>query len=611
MKMNDLADIRLQSEHINLPWAVPFTMRQIPGAELAWTNGRLPYAGGDAALLDDFAWQVPLWSSDVPEATASKTFYAERYGGSGIHKNGGGVRAALSGDWLVKAIGINILSGYTDEQAAERYNGRSRIVDIMIEAVWGEAIHYALPYGAVRYNCIITDGGQVRDSKSALGVREFAWRPAHFMRAPHFRPREENRTLIPSDVERVKEAIARLPDMLPKPSNRSEEDLTKLSPLNRLFVGLDEMVRRFAEQMATAKAKRIPHGTITPSNICLDGRWIDLQSLTALPGYGTMKITNPFWTEYLSLGETLNYLCFYIWKYFPAAYDLKPEDMPTPDWLNGLYLRYFDDAQDKRFVALCGFPQVVADKVWAESHGKLAMKSLANTLYTIARSGHSARRPYHGHPDGQSDFGDYDLGLILSATAYVFQKNAGYSNAEIAKILNVKLTPIFADTRLRQQFIQRYLALAKLMYAESSKQGVGDAALARLLTINSRKASLDNQFLYRDVMMNQVLGMVDDYPDMRVFRQHAEDLIDSVSDQARLLYQDPITLTTLIWCQSANVINYDAMQDILKISLNGIEHVVERETVFNPSLAPLADDVQQLINAMKVYWRGEIEEILK
>ena len=50
----------------------------------------------------------------------------------------------------------------------------------------GRVLHYALPYGAARITAVIKTG-ETLDSEveptGALGVREFVWRPTHFMRA--------------------------------------------------------------------------------------------------------------------------------------------------------------------------------------------------------------------------------------------------------------------------------------------------------------------------------------------------------------------------------------------------------------------------------------------
>ena len=374
------------------PWGLPFKMARAVNANVVWSNRRLPFEGGDAGLLNECAWSIPEKDNQNLDASFSKTFYAECYGGDGIHHNGGGVRCAWLHPWLVKGIGINLLSGYSDEDAAlYRNNGRASLSEILVEAIWGEVLQYALPFGAVRMTAVISTGEVTVDGNrtfGGLGVRQFVWRPAHFMRAPGFHVRQENRPFIPSDTVRVKEAIGRLPGMLPLPVTMSNGVIEKLSSIERLTFGLKEMVRRFAEQMAAAKAKRLSHGTLSPSNISLDGRWNDLNSVSALPSYGFRRNMTPFWLDQASLLRSINLLCFYVRKYFPRPDGGLPE-LPTAAWLSTIYENYYKDALSRRFVGLCGYPQNVSDNVWRTIQGQQSMRILADLLITLAKSGHS------------------------------------------------------------------------------------------------------------------------------------------------------------------------------------------------------------------------------
>ena len=117
---------QLSDEHLaKWPLGLSFQALQCTGAAVAWSNRRLPYAGGDEALLQEFAWQIPTAPSSEWPVGPRKTFYAECYGGEGIHRNGGGVRGGWSGEGLVKGIGVNLLSGYSDEAEDGRGRGRA------------------------------------------------------------------------------------------------------------------------------------------------------------------------------------------------------------------------------------------------------------------------------------------------------------------------------------------------------------------------------------------------------------------------------------------------------------------------------------------------------
>jgi hypothetical protein len=583
------------------PWGLSFSMIATPAAEVVWANRRLPFEGGEDKLLDEFAWHVPLDKSHLTSDARTKTFYAECYGGYGIHHNGGGARCGWTGNWLVKGIGINLLAGYSDEDAAQfRNNGRASLSEILVEAIWGEVLDDALPYGAVRMTAVIRTGESLEGCThptGATGIREFVWRPASFMRAPWFHKRPENRVLIPSDTARVKEAIARLPRILPMPAAHSEEELAGMRPLERLKIGLGEMVRRFAEQMAAAKAKRLSHGTLTPSNVCLDGRWNDLNSISALPSYGYRRNMVPFWEDQLSLNRSIELLCFYIGKYFPAASGEPADAMPKTAWLMSLYHRLYEDALARRFVGLCGYPQSVSDRIWAHPYGQATIRLLAERLIYLARSGHSPRRPYHDAMHENTVAGDYDLPNILRRLA------AGrLDNVE------ANLDDLIGEPDVRTVLMQRYRVVADLMFKEAHAQGISTPAFARLVALNANKAGCNVQFLYRNVIFQKCEQLVEECRDIGELRRAAERMIEPVIDEARVVYQEPRDFTTLLWCGDNKSFAYDARTDQLVADIAGDIH---RFPGGSGMPVDAGEDVAGVVAATSRFWDHDDREIMK
>jgi hypothetical protein len=594
----------LPEEHLaKWPWGLSFQMLPCPAPAVVWSNRRLLYAGGDDGLLGEFAWQIPTAPRAAWPATPRKTFYAECYGGEGIHHNGGGVRGAWSGDWLVKGTGINLLSGYSDEVASGyRRNGRASLCEILMEAIWGEVLHYALPYGAVRMTAAIRTGetlDSVAEPTGALGVREFARRPAQFMRAPAFQVRPENRALVPHDTARVKETIAHLHMSLPMPETLAPTDIARLKPLRRLTIGLEEMVRRFGEQMAAAKAKRLSHGTLTTSNIALDGRWNDLNTVCALPSYGYRCNLTPFWQEQFSLLKTIDLLCFYIKKYFPAVSGEQPAAMPTKEWLTTAYEKFYTDALHRRFVALCGYPQSVTNKVWATQDGQFAMRRLANTLIALAHSGHSHRRPYEDAMHENRVFGDYHLMKILKTMA----------NCRATETRESMLEPLLGDEKLRNDFTLQYRAVEKIMFKESKRQGLASRCFARLVSINCHKAGQHIPLLFRNLLYAKCRQIAEGHEDPGDTRKAAETEIDAVVDQARMVYQEPRNFKTLLWCVDKSTLEYDARSNSLLVT--GTSGTLELPC--SPSEWGKQTDakIAQLLTSMQVYWGDKYEEMIQ
>ena len=594
----------VDDEHMaKWPWGLSFQTQRCPSPAVVWSNRRLPYVGGEAALLKDFAWQVPLAPGTAPANTPTKTFYAECYGGDGVQNNGGGVRAAWSGDWLIKGTGINLLSGYSDEEAAQyRLNGRASLTDMLFEATWGEVLHYALPFGAVRMTAVLKTGETINSTwqpTGGLGIRQFTWRPAHVMRAPAFKVRAEHRGSIPHDTSRVKDAISLLPGILPMPAGLTAADLAKLTPQKRLLIGLEEMVMRFSEQMAAARAKRISHGTLNTSNIALDGRWNDLNTVSSLPGFGARPSLTPFWHEHCSLFSTIDLISFYISKYFPTEGSERLQAQPLKEWLTSTYNKYFADALTRRFVSLCGYPQCVAENVWARPDGKVAMRTLAKTLTLLARSGHSHRRPYSDALDESEVAGDYDLFKILRDLA----------NRRPASNEPVICEESIQDKDLRSSFSQQYRAVEKMMYKEARKQGVVSSNFARLVAVNCAKAGRDMSSLYRNILYLQCQHLAENHADPDVLPTTCQAELDSVIDHARMIYQESRHFKTLLWCSGHSTIEYDARSNVLVVTTP--EKKFELSCHPSTWVAKHHLEVDQLLNAMQSYWGEHYKEFIQ
>lgn len=77
---------------------VPFTARRVTSS-LIW------YA--EDTLNIEALQKACSYIIDPVSSTHSKIFHAERYGGSGIQRNGGGARCGFDNNYQVKSIGAN------------------------------------------------------------------------------------------------------------------------------------------------------------------------------------------------------------------------------------------------------------------------------------------------------------------------------------------------------------------------------------------------------------------------------------------------------------------------------------------------------------------------
>lgn len=571
------------------PSSIPFEMTAATGARLALFNARMRCDLDEAAILGRFAWLA----SSHPQGPArpTRTFFADRYGGIGVGRNGGGARCAADGPWQVKGIGLNPLAGVDNDGRFLR-QGTATLAECVLEMLWSEIFHHALPYGSTRVRAVIATGAPgpadaaPHDRVLALSVREAAWRPAHFQRAVYFRPAAGLERAIPSDTERVRAAIARLPALLSAMVDASGAGSVETGPLGRLATGLAEMTRRFAEQMAAAAAKRLMHGTLTASNICLDGRWIDFSTASALPGYAARIMRFPnILQEYKLLKEPLAELRYYIGKYYPGPAGVGRDGLPGPGELVATYEHQYTDALARRLTGLCGFPPVMAKALWHNSDGRQSMQLLAKTIEKVAQVGMPLRYGTTAYPDGSILHGRYDLLGILATLPPVQPPSS-------------ELERLLPEPALRDALASAHAWVLHGMRAVAQELGLAERAFWRLVHLIRMRAARNNPSLYRDNINLRVERLILDHPDIDDFRMQAGALLDEVADQARLLYEDSSDCTVLLWVQGDSEISYDAAKNDWRLRHAGRETRLVWNAVFDDDACPAAAP----IGAMRAYW---------
>lgn len=105
-----------------------------------------------------------------------------------------------------------------------------------------------------------------------------------------------------------------------------------LSSKKELFDCLKNLVLRIAKQIAYSRVKGIPHGSLTSSNIGIDGRFLDFGTITAVPDFGNYVIADgvgAVWDDHLLITQWLKNLFFNIKKYSCLKDDLSRNDINT------------------------------------------------------------------------------------------------------------------------------------------------------------------------------------------------------------------------------------------------------------------------------------------
>lgn len=253
----------------------PFQANRLDGGIAVWTSQR--YRAGNCSadsdpldhLREAFSYVIPggaTFDKLRINPVESVTLRAERYGGDGIDDNGGGVRCGNLGNFQIKGIGRNLLVGAA-EDFHHSYGGLSA-VHAVHETIMSIVVEKLFPTGSAHVYGLILTGptaalfGKESREWGALLVREPVFRPANFLRAGFYVPANSEARRMLSDVARVRIT--------------NKELMSHFGGTREFIRAFGEFLMKCADQFAFAKIARLSHGAVSPSNLCVDGRWLDL-----------------------------------------------------------------------------------------------------------------------------------------------------------------------------------------------------------------------------------------------------------------------------------------------------------------------------------------------
>lgn len=493
---------------------VRFEARELAAPKILWSSSAAPADFDPAA----FAFCIPYPDDEQTlYTTKTKVFYGERYGGRGVGQHGGGVRCGTDGFLQVKGIGRNPLAGKYAK--ISKSHGGAGIPEAVREAIWGEVCASVLPYGGVKTLGIIATGGNTfgatgfQDAARALIVRQAALRPAHFMRAVNYVPSDEFFQKNCSDTLRTKHAIRQLENAF-RNSYRdfaNEEQGAKL--LNSCFL---EMARRFASQVAAARVKRIPHGALNCSNICLDGRYIDFGTQSAVPDYGRAILArgNPdLWNDHKSLIYTFNDLIFYVRNYLPNG---RGTELISAEELVKYYTQYFTQRLSVEYLKLTGIPEEDLAAV-----GGAEKIELYRALTEIYMKGNGT--PFKFWSGVEEENLPFDLNAIFIDTAW----------SVTAEQVDVILKDRIENHGLRRRFSTSLISMKNACFARRPVETCD--AYKHFVSLNCVRLNSRIESLYRfnvDTSVDAMLRQED-------FQSRISGFIDTQSATARALLSEP------------------------------------------------------------------------
>src|SRR5690606_33381911 len=213
-----------------------------------------------------FATLLPQQAEHAAEIVKPCLAVAERYGGSGIGFHGGGARAAIINEAVVKGVGRNQLTGIGGDNLHS--TGDLHIYHAVKEVVLSNLLSKLLPLGVGdTHGLIYLDDeaealeGEGESCIRVLLVRDHCLRLGSFLSPRNFKPHnKKNRSLILSHL-----AVRSI-----------HLEIERAVSSKNLVEILGVCLQNHANQFAFARCALIAHNAISESNLCVDGRWIDL-----------------------------------------------------------------------------------------------------------------------------------------------------------------------------------------------------------------------------------------------------------------------------------------------------------------------------------------------
>jgi len=457
-----------------------FDARRLANRKLLWAR--------DPATADKYLREYG-WCCALPEEPASTylaesvSMRAERYGGGGVGVNGGGVRCGWHRQHQIKGIGRTDLAG-VGAPHQHTYGGATANAAVR-EAIWGEMFNAALPYGAVVVHAIIATGSTVRlaaadhagntSCQRALSVRPAFLRPAHYMRATLFRPSAGFMATQATDVERTKLALRSMRAGLAVALGAD-----RLDPLPDL---LSTAFRRYAAQIAAARAKRLVHSSISASNIALDGRFLDFSGASSVSDHGRIIIAPgcpDAWQQHALLLGSINDLAFYLSKY--AGEDIDHVALAT--LLRSVFLGTLEQRFAVELLKLSGVPEAT---ISALPYPELA--DAASAFSDVLEAGNCEAFKLTSHcagcgPQMPERMGRYHLGSCIKRTIA----------SETRESAEAALTAELPDAQLRRRLVAAVWHLRSAYLA--GHEGSGALRALEFLRLNAHRLNARLDALY-------------------------------------------------------------------------------------------------------------------
>jgi hypothetical protein len=308
---------------------VPFQAYKLNSGRILWINERYWMSKGidiinpsirkelEKWLLDEYGYVVLNDDTTHFVSSDQKTFFADRYGGSGGATHGGSGRCGISGQLNIKGIGATPLVARPEVTDWAHSHGCAWITEAIREAVAAEIAYQEFPHRAIPVVAIIDSGILTShaennyDARRALIIRPNFVRLAHLQRSIYFGSAGHKNSDQYKDALRTEKAV----------------QVVWGNDKNAKTIGvkcktLRETMIKIADQLAFSYAHRLGLGGINSSNITVDGEIVDFGLFSSLPNWSkiyTNPSLPPFGQEWQSVLNIIKSLLFFQKKYLSRA----------------------------------------------------------------------------------------------------------------------------------------------------------------------------------------------------------------------------------------------------------------------------------------------------
>jgi hypothetical protein len=493
----------------HMSW-VSIETHRVKRPQVLWVNADAASITSTAFDAEDLYCCPVAGESLDTYASGTRTEWVDRYGGSGIGSSGGSGRcAAIDG---VQCKGVGVTSLVASNANVFHSSGTLGLAEAASELLYSEVYRHCLPFGAVPVLALAVIGTRCAprhaDEPSppplrSLLYRPFVPRPAHFMRNLHhadaLRPSADPFRGWTRDAVRTRSAMSTLAAHLHAELQLTSHPRDEIACLN---AGLLELARRFAWQAAAAFAKRMPHGSISPSNLSLSGAYLDCGLTSFIPSYlrhGWMSWYDP-WEELNAALPVLVTLRQQLAKYHP---DCDGSHVVGAEDLAAAYQQEVNARLRIEFARMAGLTEDLAAACTLS-----LLDSWTGVMLEIAMRGAGDRHvPFTGcMADG---------GKTPAGTRRSYQLNVALSSLWSADSLekqDAALAPVVPDLVLRNRLLR---GADGIRAALSGGDSVFSNAVTRYLARQAARKNSSLENLHRETFARQCRLELDDGYDLK------------------------------------------------------------------------------------------------